>query len=68
MMLSAAGAFSATNKMFGNPLEVSAVPHMMAFKTGKMNFIERVKSFGAYAADLTMSKYMDYVQRQIYEY
>lgn len=68
MMLSAAGAFSSTNILFGNPLEVSAVPHIMTFKSGKMNFIDRLKSFVAYAVDLTMSQYLNYRQKTIYEY
>lgn len=67
MMLSAAGAFSMTNVIFGNPLEVSSVPHIMAYKVGKMNFLERVKNFVLYGFDLTMNVYIESLQKQIYE-
>lgn len=67
MMMSAAGAFTFTNLLFGNPLEVSAVPHMMTFKSGRMNFWDRVMNFVAYGFDLTMSCYLDYKQQKVYE-
>lgn len=68
IMLSAAGAFSATNILFGNPLEVSAVPQVMVYKSGRMNFLDRVKNFAAYGFELLMIQYFDYLQQKIYEY
>lgn len=67
MMMSAAGAFTFTNMLFGNPLEVSAVSHIMSYTAGKMNFWERLKSFVAYGFDLALHYYLDYKQRIIYE-
>lgn len=67
MMMSVAGAMTFTNVLFGNPLEVNAVPHLMTFKSGRMNFWDRVINFVAYGFDLAMSCYLNYVQQKIYE-
>lgn len=67
IMLSAAGAMSFTNLLFANPMEVAAVPHMMAFKSGRMDFLDRMKSFAAYGFDLAMNYYLNHLQRRIYK-
>lgn len=61
------GSFWTLNKMVGNPMSVSAVPHMML--GGQMtSFINRVKNVFANFFEMLMSEYMKYQCKQIYEY
>lgn len=67
MMLSANAAMTFMNRMFGNPLEVNAVPHMMMQQKGEMTFFKRVGAFVAYGMDLLMATYFAHRERLFYE-
>lgn len=66
MMLSVNPGFAGTSVLFGNPLGVSAVPHMALPENGRLNFISRLKNFLLYGADYTFKMYTDRVQSEIY--
>lgn len=67
IMLSSNAAYTPTNHLFGNPLEVSAVPHMFVLQTEQMNFLQRVKNFLIYSFDHIGYVYFDKLQRDAYK-
>lgn len=67
MMLSVGGAMTQTNLLVGNPLGVSAVPHMIATAVNGMTFLDRLKNFALYGLDLAIQVYWRHLNRKIYE-
>lgn len=67
IMLRSNAAYTPTNHLFGNPLEVSAVPHMFVLQTEQMNFLQRVKNFLIYSFDHIGYVYFDKLQRDAYK-
>lgn len=67
MMVSANAAMTHINKIFGNPLELNAVPHLMMDFKGNLNFLNRVMNFLAVFMDLGMSAFFNYRQKLFYE-
>lgn len=67
IMLSVAGAMTQLNVIMGNPIGVSAVPHMLAHQSEPMNFLQRVKHFMMYSVESVAKLGMDYYQKKIYK-
>lgn len=55
-----------TNVMVGNPMAVNANPHLNIAKYD-MNFVDRVKNFAFFGADMLFYTFAHYKQKAIYE-
>lgn len=66
ILFSPAGVVGTIAKAIGNPLGVSAVPHILS-KTTEMDFIGRLKTFLAHSAEHVLFTYTNYRARQLYE-
>ena len=66
IMISSIGPMSLTNKIFGNPAAVSGTKHM-TLQSQDMNFVGRVKNFLMHIPEVFMIKYMDHIQKKLYE-
>jgi glucuronosyltransferase len=67
IMLSVNAAFLSINRMFGNPLEVNAVPSVWLHGI-KMNFLGRLTNFLANGMDLLLQVYVDHHMKTFYEW
>jgi glucuronosyltransferase len=67
MVLSANAAMTFNNIIFGNPMEVNAVPSMMFETKGSMSFLKRVGNFMGSGLELLMAAYIHHKQRTFYE-
>lgn len=67
MILSTSGGTVKLNFITGNPIGVSAVPHLAAYQSTPMNFCQRVKHFLIYVVDFGLQCVTDYYQKKIYE-
>lgn len=67
IMISSIGPMSLTNKIFGNPAAVSGTKHM-TLQSQDMNFVGRVKNFLMHIPEVFMIKYMDHIQKKLYEW
>ncbi len=50
----------------GNPIDVAAVPYLLAPYQGTMNFPQRFKTFFIYSIDHLIAQYMEYVNKKYY--
>lgn len=67
MILSVNVAMTQTNILFGNPLSVATVPHILSGFSTPMNFFERVKSFLWNGSDFLLEAYFYRWQKKLYE-
>lgn len=66
MILSVNAPMVQNHHLFGNPLGVSAVPHLFLQTSTPFSFIGRTKAFLAYGLELLFKMYMDSVQKAVY--
>jgi hypothetical protein len=66
IVMATAGGLGIVSHLNGNPIDVAAVPHLMAPYKGTMNFPQRLKTFLIHSADHLTAKYMDYVNEKYY--
>ncbi len=67
MMVSPTISLSNLNRLFGNPMEISAVSFPMLNNKTNLNFVDRLLNFAAYGLDQVFHVYTYYKQREIYE-
>ncbi|XP_029726333.2 UDP-glycosyltransferase UGT5-like [Aedes albopictus] len=66
IMYCSAGFTSMTN-VVGNPLEISAVPHILLGNKNPMGFVDRVKNTIIYTVDFLMGKILAHYTQPYYE-